>query len=285
MKCGEIWARRKRSSNCTARRRERSSSASCSWVETNSATSPLRRSRLAGADESRAMIAPTTTSSVVMGTTTPPWSEQAPPSSHVRSWGERTWGRPLAIASCTVPAASVQCAASMPSAASIPKVSAMATPVAPISWRRWRDRSLRRAVVEAGPQWGAARFAVWRVAKAARCVGVPSRRSERTAKRITTTITTTTPTRAIHSASFIGPLRRRDGESRNAGCSPASRSSVPYGHRKSAAPVAGRHLPEPCRSSHADDRSSHELRHFGDHALQRRRVPSHNGRVPSFWGA
>ena len=85
MKCGEICARRKRSSNCTARRRERSSSASCSWVETNSATSPLSRSRLAGAEESAATIAPTTTSSVVMGTMTPPWRKHVPANSHARS--------------------------------------------------------------------------------------------------------------------------------------------------------------------------------------------------------
>ena len=120
--------------------------------------------------------------------------------------GERTWGRALEIAIWTGASTSAQCAASMPSAARIPNVSAMATPAVPISWRRWGiDRSadpLFRPVRSAG----AARFAVWRVASDARWVGVPSRRSARTAKRITITITITTPTRAIHSASFIGPL-------------------------------------------------------------------------------
>ena len=57
MKWGEIWARRKRSSAWSARRRDRSSSASSRWVETNFATSPVRRrcpAEAAGPSEARA---------------------------------------------------------------------------------------------------------------------------------------------------------------------------------------------------------------------------------------
>ena len=82
----------------------------------------------------------------------------------------------------------------------------MATPAVPISWRRCGIDRSAEPLLSPVRSAGAARFAVWRVASDARCVGVPSRRPARTAKRITMTITITTPTRAIHNASFIGPL-------------------------------------------------------------------------------
>ena len=122
-----------------------------------------------------------------------------------RSWGSRTRGRLVDIATCMSGSTSTQCAGSMPSAARIPKVSAMATPAVPINWRRWEiDRSaeFRFSPVRSA---GAARFAVCNVASDARCVGVPSRRPESTAKRITTRIRITRPTRAIHSASSSNP--------------------------------------------------------------------------------
>ena len=152
------------------------------------------------------MIAPTTTSSVVMGTMTPPWRKHVPANSHARSCGDRTCGRPLEIAACTGSSTSAQCAASMPSAARIPKVSAMARPAVPISWRRCGIARSAEPLLRPVRSAGAARLAVWRVASDARCVGVPSRRPARTANRITMAITITTPTRAIHNASFIGPL-------------------------------------------------------------------------------
>ena len=257
MKCGEIWARRKRSSNCTARRRERSSSASCSWVETNSATSPLSRSRLAGAEESS--------------------GDDRPDHAVVRRDGhddaalERARARVLARqvvgGEDLGPAArdghlhgastSSQCAASMPSAASIPKVSAMATPAVPIKLAEVGDRSLRRALVEAGPQrrgQPGSPCGGWPAPRAASACRAAARSARRSGSR--STITITTPTRAIHSASFIGPLPPWR--------APPTVHCVLSAVCHIAPPEIGvvgltvRQRDLACRSSHGDDRSSHE---------------------------
>ena len=154
MKWGEIWARRKRSSACTARRRDRSSSASSSWVDTNCATSLHRRRRPAGAAGSRTASAPTMLPSVVSGTTTPEASSQKFRSPQFRSSTVSTRGRPALKAARIGAAKRARWAASMPSVARIPSTSAISQTSRAEEVPKVGDGPLGRALVEAGPECG-----------------------------------------------------------------------------------------------------------------------------------
>ena len=211
MKCGEIWARRKRSSACTARRRDRSSSASSSWVDTNCATSLHRRRRPAGAAGSR----------------TAERADDAP------IGGQRDHHPRRQFAEVQVPAVQVvdrqhlrsaraqggpdrrgrrsaRWAASMPSAARTPSTSAMTTPRVPRRFRRCEMDRSAELLVEAGPQCGGGE--VGRVQRHVRrplhrrpeptltAEGEPRHRGDQDTMAI----------RANHRASFMPPPERTD---------------------------------------------------------------------------
>ena len=67
MKCGEIWARKARTSASTSRRRDASSSARASWPETHAATSSVARTRPAVGYGVPTTRCPTTSSSTTSG--------------------------------------------------------------------------------------------------------------------------------------------------------------------------------------------------------------------------